>query len=625
MKALRSYLRCPVTNRRIRALTVIRFLSILVPALLLTPNAAQAQVSLVLEIPPDLPALARAWDVAIDSAGNIYVSASGQIVKLNPAGEELMRVSLPDMGNPAGIDLDEAGNIYVADSHSNCVRKYDSSGTLVATFGSVGSARGLAVDRLGHVYLGDRATGTCVNVYTTSGDFVQTLQLKDDYDVGYVEALAVDDGDNLYVLDAHRRILIFDSGLELVRSFSGGDAGVPVFSTSGLDVDGSGAICVADKNIDEVLWLDATGHLLRSASFELEDPRGLVTDQIGNLYVTEYSQGSVKKLDSSGGFLFSYGTFGTSLGRFSRPQTVALDRSGNIYVADLLNRIQKFSADGDFLLSFNASDSGGIVDMTVAHDTLYVAHMVTGTLRVSKFDLDGALLGLVDDVPRAVRAVASDDWDNVYFLGVDDVIKHDPSENPVFSLDLSGYDPDQPDIAADSAGNIYFVAAPFYGPPYQLFKYDSGESLITTVIDDILLFARIDTDSDGNLYLARLPLSQPWISVLDPGGLILFEFGAPGGGPGEFANVSDIAVSSAGTICVADSSNQRVAVFARDSPPGDLDHDGDCDMDDRTILLESLRTCEGDPAYNGAADYDDDECITFNDYRIWYSIYKATL
>ena len=132
MKALRSYLRCPVTNRRIRALTVIRFLSILVPALLLTPNAAQAQVSLVLEIPPDLPALARAWDVAIDSAGNIYVSASGQIVKLNPAGEELMRVSLPDMGTPAGIDLDlEHQKMYWTDWVSKKIQRSNLDGSFV--------------------------------------------------------------------------------------------------------------------------------------------------------------------------------------------------------------------------------------------------------------------------------------------------------------------------------------------------------------------------------------------------------------------------------------------------------------------------------------------------------------
>ena len=56
---------------------------------------------------------------------------------------------------------------------------------------------------------------------------------------------------------------------------------------------------------------------------------------------------------------------------------------------------------------------------------------------------------------------------------------------------------------------------------------------------------------------------------------------------------------------------------------GDLDGDCDVDGDDRNILRASLRKCEGDSGYNADADYDGDGCITFGDYRIWYSYYKA--
>ena len=57
--------------------------------------------------------------------------------------------------------------------------------------------------------------------------------------------------------------------------------------------------------------------------------------------------------------------------------------------------------------------------------------------------------------------------------------------------------------------------------------------------------------------------------------------------------------------------------------PGDLDGDCDVDGDDRSMLWASLRKCEGDSGYNADADYDLDGCITFSDYRIWYSHYKA--
>jgi parallel beta-helix repeat protein len=57
--------------------------------------------------------------------------------------------------------------------------------------------------------------------------------------------------------------------------------------------------------------------------------------------------------------------------------------------------------------------------------------------------------------------------------------------------------------------------------------------------------------------------------------------------------------------------------------PGDLDGDCDVDGDDRNILRALFRKCKGDSEYNADADYDGDGCITFGDYRIWYSHYKA--
>ncbi len=56
---------------------------------------------------------------------------------------------------------------------------------------------------------------------------------------------------------------------------------------------------------------------------------------------------------------------------------------------------------------------------------------------------------------------------------------------------------------------------------------------------------------------------------------------------------------------------------------GDLDSDGDVDGDDRNMLRGAFRLCEGDPGFIPEADYDEDGCITFSDYREWYKCYKA--
>jgi hypothetical protein len=57
-------------------------------------------------------------------------------------------------------------------------------------------------------------------------------------------------------------------------------------------------------------------------------------------------------------------------------------------------------------------------------------------------------------------------------------------------------------------------------------------------------------------------------------------------------------------------------------PVGDLDGDGHVDGDDRNILRAAFGACTGDVGFVPGADYDGDGCITFNDYREWYKLYK---
>jgi PKD repeat protein len=61
---------------------------------------------------------------------------------------------------------------------------------------------------------------------------------------------------------------------------------------------------------------------------------------------------------------------------------------------------------------------------------------------------------------------------------------------------------------------------------------------------------------------------------------------------------------------------------APDTLPCDLDEDGKVDTIDRHIFLSSYRLCTGDAGYLPKADYDNDGCITLNDFREWYRCYK---
>ncbi|KAF0094248.1 MAG: FG-GAP repeat-containing protein [Puniceicoccaceae bacterium 5H] len=57
--------------------------------------------------------------------------------------------------------------------------------------------------------------------------------------------------------------------------------------------------------------------------------------------------------------------------------------------------------------------------------------------------------------------------------------------------------------------------------------------------------------------------------------------------------------------------------------PGDLDGDNDVDVDDRLVLIGSLRKCEGDAGYNAAADLDGNGCVNMVDYAKWRAYYAA--
>ncbi|NEN84894.1 hypothetical protein G3T11_21910, partial [Paenibacillus elgii] len=78
-------------------------------------------------------------------------------------------------------------------------------------------------------------------------------------------------------------------------------------------------------------------------------PSGLTVDSSGNLYVADKSNNRIQKLTAATGMWSEWGkgsgAFGTRLGEFANPTSVALDRSGNVYVADTGNhRVQKLMA-----------------------------------------------------------------------------------------------------------------------------------------------------------------------------------------------------------------------------------------------------------------------------------------
>jgi DNA-binding beta-propeller fold protein YncE len=79
-------------------------------------------------------------------------------------------------------------------------------------------------------------------------------------------------------------------------------------------------------------------------------PWGIDVDTEGDVYVTDWRNDRVQKFTADGRFLMQFGTPGAGEGEFNRPTGIAVDQAGVIYVADWHNdRLQVFDADGSFV------------------------------------------------------------------------------------------------------------------------------------------------------------------------------------------------------------------------------------------------------------------------------------
>lgn len=222
-------------------------------------------------------------------------------------------------------------------------------------------------------------------------------------------AMAIDDKDELYIVDMTGRIQVFTADGKFLRGWQ-----TPEFVNGrpcGLGFDRDGHLLVADTHYFRVLFYTKQGELLTDRTIggvcgngpgEFSFVTDVAEDSNGNYYVGEYGEyDRIQKFSHDGKFLMQWGSHGKEPGQFVRPQGITIDADDRVWVADACNhRVQVFEVKGEEaklvkVWGEHGSEPGqlsypyGIVLDGNGH--VYLVEF--GNHRVQKFDLEGKSLG----------------------------------------------------------------------------------------------------------------------------------------------------------------------------------------------------------------------------------------
>lgn len=182
-------------------------------------------------------------------------------------------------------------------------------------------------------------------------------------------AVAVADDGLIYVADGiHSAILTYDQSERFVRSFT-----IPKLKPASLAVSAD-RLFVADMGRQQVLILDRNSGRELGAIGTVGDeegqfrlPIGVSTDKSGNVYVADMMRCKVQKFSSAGVYVSSVGEQGDHAGGFARPKHLAVDPDGILYVVDSgFQNVQMFDRDFKLLMHFgSAGDFPGAMNLPV--------------------------------------------------------------------------------------------------------------------------------------------------------------------------------------------------------------------------------------------------------------------
>ncbi len=277
---------------------------------------------------------------------------------------------------PADVIFDSSGNLYIADSVNDLIRQVNSSGTIhtiagscpstpcagafsgdgkAATSAGLNSPSGLWLDSSGNLYIADtgnyevrKVTSGTIN--TVAGEnslgsgFAGDLAAATSGKLSNPSSVAVDSAGNIYIADPSNDVVRVVCQNQTPIACTNSAFGSITFAAGDINT-------FAGSNVNEVSGQPNPGYQGDGGAATgalLNNPVAVLLDAAGNLYISDSGNNAIRKVNTSGIITTVAGDGSGNAGysgdggpatkaELNNPKGLALDSSGNLYIADTDN------------------------------------------------------------------------------------------------------------------------------------------------------------------------------------------------------------------------------------------------------------------------------------------------
>ena len=518
--------------------------------------------------------------VAVDASGNLYIAEpnTGRIRRVDHGTGTITTVAgggvdpgdgglatSAALSNPFGVELDASGDLYIADSLNHRVRRVSATTGIITTVAGGGQS-GLVGD-------GGPATEALLSLPTGVA-----------FDSAGHMFVAEAGGSRIRRVDASTGVITTIAGVAGHPTGFGGDGGPATGGAMNSPIDlafgPSGDLYIADfyncrvrkidaptSTIQTVVgngWEAFAGEGIPATRASLYFPGGIAVDALGNLFIADSSNRRVRRVDAvtrvistvAGNGLTAFGGDGvpaTSVA-LGGPGAVAVDASGNVYIADTyLGQVRVVDPSTGIISTVPGAGSAMGIAVS-AQGSIYFAETGAGVVR--RFD---PATGVVSTVAGTIAGGAPDG-----------------DGGPATSASV----PDPRGIALDASGNL------FIGSVGSVRRVDAATGTISTVAGGTLGFSGdggpataaamgavygVAVDASGNLYIAdtsnqrirRVDSATGIIETVVGNGEVGFSGDGGSATAASLGYPTAVWVGTGGVLYIADQSNHRIRRVSR--------------------------------------------------------------